>query len=656
MSNNTNLNSILDEKNTAFAREDFKAARRLADTLFSDAKRASTVTRKPKRECDVSIVIVSHRSNERTFALLVATNDWKFPFSHEVLIVINNDEILRKNITNISKTATIIDCPINLGCSGGRNLACHFSKGKYIIFIDDDGWTDANSLIALYKTCRQFNAIGVRGRVVPFPGSTSSRPPHYEPGASLLPSFMDAEGISIWNALQLKEAGGFDPLLAGHEGLELYSKLVRIYGPNAFLYTPDATLIHDFDDERKPIGEKLKRYEHNEKYLAYLGVQKQNLMSSIIKYRSSPDQRAVFLSSLTYVIFHPIKNDRFVSILTVAKNVEGVLPEYFMALQKQSYVNFEVVFVDDHSEDDTEKLLRDFSRNDSRIKVLKNEGSGRGAALNTSLKNASGEICIILDAEDLMVPSRLEWTIRYFEDHPDSACVSFYSFNDDSAFIATGPTVASPTSIRLRSFLGMPVSFSAFAFSKGRFKLPFKETLEAGVECDWVFKNLAKYADIDGHFLPAVSTYHRMPSSSINSNYANTEAELTFENVKKMHSEFLHFDEEKDKLTLLNLLGMRNCTLSDIQNVYNYIFKYNDNDQEYEAMSILRDFMLRRAKELHLECLAASPPPPILESREQTYDYAHDKWWKRTLPFRRLSNRIRKLQGKKPKAWPDLEK
>jgi glycosyltransferase involved in cell wall biosynthesis len=656
MSNKAIINSILDEKNAAFAREDFKAARRLADTLFSDAKRASTVTRKIERECDVSIVIVSHRSNERTFALLTAANDWNFPFSHEVLVVINNDQLLRDKISSIYNISTVIDCPVNLGCSGGRNLACHYSNGEYVIFIDDDGFTDEKSLTILYENCKKYNAISVRGRVVPFPGSNSSRPPHYEPGTSLLPSFMDAEGISIWKAWQLKEAGGFDPLLAGHEGLELYSKLVRFYGPNAFLYTPDATLIHDFDDERKPIEEKLKRYEHNEKYLAYLGVQKQKIMSSVINYRSLPDQRAIFLSSLTYASYRPNKDDRLISVLTAAKNVEVFIPEYIRAIQNQSYANFEVVFVDDHSDDATEKLLRELARSDARIKVLENEGSGRGAALNTSLKNANGEICVILDAEDLMVPSRIEWSARYFEDHPASACMSFYSFNEDSAFMATGPTVASPTGIRLRSFLGMPVIFSAFSFIKGRFKLPFKETLEAGVECDWLFRNLAECVDIDGHFLPAVSTFRRKPSNSMNSNYDIAELELIFDYVRKMHSEYMCFDDDREKDILLKLLGMRQYKSADIQSLYDYVFKLNLHGQEKESDNLLREFLFRRVKEIHLECLAANPPTPILEAREQTYDYAHDKWWKRTLPFRRISNNIRRLQGKKPKVWPDLEK
>ena len=60
----------------------------------------------------------------------------------------------------------------------------------------------------------------------------------------------------------------------------------------------------------------------------------------------------------------------------------------------------EVICIDDGSSDNTAKILEDFTRKDSRIRLLKQNNQGAGAARNVGIKEAKGEYIAFLDADD----------------------------------------------------------------------------------------------------------------------------------------------------------------------------------------------------------------------------------------------------------------
>jgi len=598
------ISATIDAKASAFDRGDFELARLLAKSAYDFAKEKASIKNKRGEKYDASIIIVSYRCNDRTIELLKAADQWKLPFSFEVILVLNNDEALRMIINDVCQNIVVVDSPINLGASGGRNLGTELSSGEYLIFLDDDGWTDEDSLTALYDTCLQYSATGVRGRVLPRPTSPSAKPAHYEPGNVLSPSFMDIEGITIWNAKHFKEVGGFDILLFGHEGFELYSRLVRWHGPHSFIYTPDAVLLHDFSSEGKSEDVKKNRYKNNQDYLKYIGVDHQGILSSVNRYRNDPSERAVFISSLGFVKRRPENYSPLVSIITTAKDAGKFLREYTLAIKGQGYQNFEVVFVDDNSEDDTNDRIIELWKGDPRLKFFKCRGNGRAAALNTAVSNATGDICVIADADDLMVPARIDWSLSYFEQNPDSACMSFYIFNETSALRGTRPFVSSPTRIRLRSFVGMPVSFPGFAFRRESFELPFNEELEAGIDCDWLFRNLNAQPELDGHLVPIASSYYRLHDGQITAQRRDTQMEVGYSHVRDLHSRYIDFDEENDKDTLLKLMGwMPLSSGGDIQKIYNYTLRFIGASGDADFMREVREYMLVAVRELHISRL-----------------------------------------------------
>lgn len=88
------------------------------------------------------------------------------------------------------------------------------------------------------------------------------------------------------------------------------------------------------------------------------------------------------------------------------RNAAPWMEETIQSILKQSVKDWELIAVDDHSTDESQKLIADFK--DARIKIIRNDGRGIIPALQTGLKNASGKYITRMDADDLMPQKKLE--------------------------------------------------------------------------------------------------------------------------------------------------------------------------------------------------------------------------------------------------------
>lgn len=101
-------------------------------------------------------------------------------------------------------------------------------------------------------------------------------------------------------------------------------------------------------------------------------------------------------------------HDKLISILIPFKNTAHFLSECLNSILEQSYQNWEVIAINDHSSDTSKKLVASYALKDSRIKVLDNNGSGIISALQTAYYNAKGEYITRMDSDDIMKPNRLK--------------------------------------------------------------------------------------------------------------------------------------------------------------------------------------------------------------------------------------------------------
>jgi succinoglycan biosynthesis protein ExoO len=69
----------------------------------------------------------------------------------------------------------------------------------------------------------------------------------------------------------------------------------------------------------------------------------------------------------------------------------------------------EVLVIDDASTDDTVAIATEIARQDGRVHVLRNRvNSGPAAARNKGLRQARGDWIALLDADDMLLPHRLD--------------------------------------------------------------------------------------------------------------------------------------------------------------------------------------------------------------------------------------------------------
>ena len=96
-----------------------------------------------------------------------------------------------------------------------------------------------------------------------------------------------------------------------------------------------------------------------------------------------------------------------VSVITPVYNVETYLRQCLDSVLNQTLRDIEIICVDDGSTDGSAAILEEYAAKDSRIKVVKQENAGAGAARNAGLSVAKGEWLSILDADDEFSPNML---------------------------------------------------------------------------------------------------------------------------------------------------------------------------------------------------------------------------------------------------------
>lgn len=102
-----------------------------------------------------------------------------------------------------------------------------------------------------------------------------------------------------------------------------------------------------------------------------------------------------------------IKKNPLVSIVIPSYNHGKFIGRAIESVLSQTYQTFEVIVIDNHSKDETDKVLNKFR--DNRIKVLKIHNKGIIAiSRNRGIKEAKGEWVAFLDSDDVWYPKKLE--------------------------------------------------------------------------------------------------------------------------------------------------------------------------------------------------------------------------------------------------------
>lgn len=130
-----------------------------------------------------------------------------------------------------------------------------------------------------------------------------------------------------------------------------------------------------------------------------------------------------------------------ITVVIPCYNASGYLLECVTHLKKQTYSNFETIFIDDCSTDNTWEILKTIKDTTSlNVKVLRNDtNSGPGVSRNKGILCAQSEYITFCDSDDWFEPSFLEKMLALIESTNSDIVFSGYKVVDEKGKISERP-------------------------------------------------------------------------------------------------------------------------------------------------------------------------------------------------------------------------
>ena len=351
----------------------------------------------------------------------------------------------------------------NQGVSHARNAGIEASNGQYILFVDADDYIEKNTCKKLLDTVKQSNAD-----IVIFGGSTTTKVKWIDERLTTKAAIYENDSThcmfdcapikpfcfnKLYSSSLIKKNNIFfdEEMDLGEDQLWLFSlvpwaKKIQVIEDKLYHYVteregsametysadPDTKalkhlqLINKIYDEwetNKFISQnELQFFEWMVVFVcrslsgASLQIQKQICSEFFTKYEllfeacenSVCDLEAKKSISHMRDIINFDYDKPIISIIIPVYNSEKYLKQCIDSIIGQTFLQFEVIAVDDGSKDNSLDILREFSQKDKRIKVYTQQNLFAGVARNNGMKHAAGQYLLFLDSDDFFDPHMLE--------------------------------------------------------------------------------------------------------------------------------------------------------------------------------------------------------------------------------------------------------
>jgi teichuronic acid biosynthesis glycosyltransferase TuaG len=125
-----------------------------------------------------------------------------------------------------------------------------------------------------------------------------------------------------------------------------------------------------------------------------------------------------------------------VSIISPLFNCSLYLSETIESILSQTYMNWELILIDDFSSDNSLVIAQKYSTLDSRIKVYSlNKNSGPAASRNKGIDMAQGRYIAFCDSDDIWLPEKLEKQIAAIKSSDSAICfTSYFKMAEDGTY------------------------------------------------------------------------------------------------------------------------------------------------------------------------------------------------------------------------------
>jgi glycosyltransferase involved in cell wall biosynthesis len=122
--------------------------------------------------------------------------------------------------------------------------------------------------------------------------------------------------------------------------------------------------------------------------------------------------------------------DPVVSVLMSMRNGRRYVGQTVASMIAQTFPGWEMIVVDNASDDGSADYVENLARNEPRIRVLRNRTDlGHSGGLNRGLAECRGTWIARIDADDVALPDRLQRQLAFVQGHPEvkvASCLAYY--------------------------------------------------------------------------------------------------------------------------------------------------------------------------------------------------------------------------------------
>jgi len=223
-----------------------------------------------------------------------------------------------------------------------------------------------------------------------------------------------------------------------------------------------------------------------------------------------------------------------VSIIMSVCNAGPFLRPAVDSLLRQTLTDWEMLVVDDCSEDASVSILLSYA--DSRIRLMRNSRRmGPAVSRNRALQQAQGEYIAIMDADDIAYPQRFEKQVTFLATHPDIDILGSYADAIDEKgeklYDIKPPTSAAELRTRLLFESAMVHSSAMFRASAMRlFRLHYDEYYLYAQDFE-LFSRASRFVNLANY--PEKLVAYRVSPNAISSRQRNLQSRYALEVIFK---------------------------------------------------------------------------------------------------------------------------
>jgi glycosyltransferase involved in cell wall biosynthesis len=153
-----------------------------------------------------------------------------------------------------------------------------------------------------------------------------------------------------------------------------------------------------------------------------------------------------------------------VSVIVPVYDEERYVAEAIESILCQTYRDFELLVLDDGSQDGTLSVLQRYAKSDDRMRVISRGNKGVAATRRELVEEAEGKLIASMDADDVALPCRLERQVNYMRENSECVAVGSQAYLIDPQGWVLGKTHYPLKHSKIESNLlmrgEMPVTFT----------------------------------------------------------------------------------------------------------------------------------------------------------------------------------------------------